>query len=151
MSGSVIMNPLQTQSSMVCCEEILCKGILAHSSGDSIRRCIDEAEISTPVVVDQCAANCLKEAVLSFTAMRSKSRSQVCALTSPSVDHFQFFDLFSARRFNASKLASLWNCSAAHELHLRDRKSSFSKADNPPPFQLYKLFEFLLLLSYRHT
>ncbi|GFX14892.1 hypothetical protein TNCV_1486341 [Trichonephila clavipes] len=44
------------------------------------------------------------------------------SLTSPSVVHSQFFELFGARRSTAFKLASLWNCSAAHELLLRDRK-----------------------------
>ncbi|GFV50194.1 hypothetical protein TNCV_621071 [Trichonephila clavipes] len=44
------------------------------------------------------------------------------ALTSPSVVHWQFFELFGSRRSTASKLASLWNCSAAHELILRNRK-----------------------------
>ncbi|GFS76063.1 hypothetical protein TNCV_4666691 [Trichonephila clavipes] len=41
------------------------------------------------------------------------------ALTSPSVAYCQFF---GARRSTAFKLTSLWNCSAAHELLLRDRK-----------------------------
>ncbi|GFY24435.1 uncharacterized protein TNCV_1014831 [Trichonephila clavipes] len=44
------------------------------------------------------------------------------ALTSPSVTHCRFFELFGARRSTASKIASLWNCSTAHELLLRDRE-----------------------------
>ncbi|GFU67493.1 hypothetical protein TNCV_1599751 [Trichonephila clavipes] len=36
----------------------------------------------------------------------------------------QFFELFGARRSNAHKLASLWNCSAVHELLLCDKKNS---------------------------
>ncbi|GFX28119.1 hypothetical protein TNCV_424461 [Trichonephila clavipes] len=40
----------------------------------------------------------------------------------PSVVNCQFFELFGACRSTASKLASLWKCSAAHELLLRDRK-----------------------------
>ncbi|GFV23411.1 hypothetical protein TNCV_4781231 [Trichonephila clavipes] len=40
---------------------------------------------------------------------------------SPSVVHSQFFELFGARRCIASKLASLWNCSSAHELLLRSK------------------------------
>ncbi|GFU68064.1 piggyBac transposable element-derived protein 4 [Trichonephila clavipes] len=47
------------------------------------------------------------------------------ALTSPTVVHCQFFELFSARWFTASKLTSLWNCSAAHEL-------LFTRKENPP-------------------
>ncbi|GFS87938.1 hypothetical protein TNCV_3426881 [Trichonephila clavipes] len=45
------------------------------------------------------------------------------ALTSPFIVHCQFFELFGARRTTASKLASLWNYSAAHELLFRDRKT----------------------------
>ncbi|GFU57528.1 uncharacterized protein TNCV_3636911 [Trichonephila clavipes] len=55
---------------------------------------------------------------------------------SPSIVPCQFFELFGALLSTASKLASLWNCSAAHELLLRDRKSSFSMANNPPPSKL---------------
>ncbi|GFX27509.1 uncharacterized protein TNCV_4995641 [Trichonephila clavipes] len=36
---------------------------------------VDEADISTPLAVDQRAANCLEEAVRSFTAIRSRCRS----------------------------------------------------------------------------
>ncbi|GFX20799.1 hypothetical protein TNCV_78561 [Trichonephila clavipes] len=43
-------------------------------------------------------------------------------LTPPSVVHCQFFKLFGALRSTASQLASLWNCSVAHELLLRDKK-----------------------------
>ncbi|GFV77674.1 hypothetical protein TNCV_616941 [Trichonephila clavipes] len=43
-------------------------------------------------------------------------------LTSPSVAYFQFFELCGAHRSTASKLASFWNCSTAHELLLHDRK-----------------------------
>ncbi|GFS70799.1 hypothetical protein TNCV_1232021 [Trichonephila clavipes] len=58
------------------------------------------------------------------------------ALTSPSVVHCQFFELFGVCQSTASKLVSLWNCSAAHELLLSDKIFSSSKADNPPPFNL---------------
>ncbi|GFV77917.1 hypothetical protein TNCV_711 [Trichonephila clavipes] len=40
------------------------------------------------------------------------------ALKLPSIVLCQVFELFGARRSTASKLASLWNCSAAHELLL---------------------------------
>ncbi|GFU25886.1 uncharacterized protein TNCV_5104101 [Trichonephila clavipes] len=46
-----------------------------------IRRRIHEADISTPVAVDQRAANCRKEAVRSFTAMRSRCRSSHADVT----------------------------------------------------------------------
>ncbi|GFV13079.1 uncharacterized protein TNCV_4714041 [Trichonephila clavipes] len=54
---------------------ILYKGTLARNPRCVRRRRIDEANISTPVAVDQRAANCLEEAVRSFTTMRSRCRS----------------------------------------------------------------------------
>ncbi|GFU58771.1 uncharacterized protein TNCV_3089121 [Trichonephila clavipes] len=81
---------------------------------------VDEADITTPVAVDQIAAKCLKEAVQSFTTMRSRCRLSRSDVT---FRHpLQFFESFGARRSTASKLASLWNCSAAHEPLLRERK-----------------------------
>ncbi|GFV65253.1 uncharacterized protein TNCV_4572531 [Trichonephila clavipes] len=53
----------------------LYKGILARNPRCIRRRRIDEADISTPVAVDQRAANCLDEAVRPFTTMRSRCRS----------------------------------------------------------------------------
>ncbi|GFX46096.1 uncharacterized protein TNCV_2094141 [Trichonephila clavipes] len=69
------MNSLQTQPSMVCREGILYKGTLACNPRCLRHRRIDEANISTPIAVDQRAANCLGEAVRSFTAMWSRCRS----------------------------------------------------------------------------
>ncbi|GFV25418.1 transposable element Tc3 transposase [Trichonephila clavipes] len=104
---------------------ILYKGALALNPRCSRRRRIDEANISTPVAVDQPAANCHSPPCGAGVDRR--------ALTSPSVVHFQFFELFGARRSIASILASLWNCSAAHtSFYCAIEKSSFSKADNPP-------------------
>ncbi|GFW38390.1 uncharacterized protein TNCV_1332431 [Trichonephila clavipes] len=99
---------------------ILYKGILEHNPRCNRLRQIDETEISTPVVEDQCDDNCLEEAVWSFTPSRAGVDRH--ALTSPSVIHCQFFVLFGSRQSTASKLASLWNCSAAHELLFCDRK-----------------------------
>ncbi|GFW29473.1 transposable element Tc3 transposase [Trichonephila clavipes] len=42
------------------------------------------------------------------------------------------FRVFGVRRFTASKLASLWKCSAAHELYCVIEKFSSLKTDNPP-------------------
>ncbi|GFV50625.1 uncharacterized protein TNCV_2212881 [Trichonephila clavipes] len=50
-------------------------GTLARNTRCSRRRRIDEADISTPVAVDQLAANCLEEAVRSFTTMWNRFRS----------------------------------------------------------------------------
>ncbi|GFU18981.1 uncharacterized protein TNCV_2347621 [Trichonephila clavipes] len=51
---------------------ILYKGTLALNPRCSRHQRIDEANIGTPVAVDQCAANGLEEAVRSFPAMRSR-------------------------------------------------------------------------------
>ncbi|GFU36377.1 hypothetical protein TNCV_4915981 [Trichonephila clavipes] len=69
--------------------------------------------------VDQRASNCLGGCMV---IPRHVAGVDHHALTSPSVVHCQFFELFGARRSTASKLASLRNCSAAHELLLRDKK-----------------------------
>ncbi|GFX74908.1 hypothetical protein TNCV_1844801 [Trichonephila clavipes] len=53
-------------------------------------------------------------------------------LTSPSVIHCRFFELFVARRSTSSKLPSLWNCSTARELLLRNRKILLLEGDDPP-------------------
>ncbi|GFU99161.1 retrovirus-related Pol polyprotein from transposon 17.6 [Trichonephila clavipes] len=98
---------------------ILYKGTLARNPRCSRRRRNDETGISTHVAVDQLAANYLEKAVWPFSAMWSRYRS------SPSVVHCQFSELLGARWSTASKLASLWNCSAVHELLLRDRKVFF--------------------------
>ncbi|GFX57806.1 uncharacterized protein TNCV_943661 [Trichonephila clavipes] len=55
---------------MVCRE-----GDSAHNPRCNRRQRIDEVDISTPVAVDQRAANCLEEAARSFTAMWSRCRS----------------------------------------------------------------------------
>ncbi|GFW82233.1 hypothetical protein TNCV_3817141 [Trichonephila clavipes] len=73
-------------------------------------------------------------------------------LTSPSVVHCQFFELFGDRQFTTFKLASLCGTVALHtSSYCAIGKSSFSKADNPTPFKLHKLLEFLLISSWRHT
>ncbi|GFX09846.1 uncharacterized protein TNCV_2688881 [Trichonephila clavipes] len=72
---------MQTQSSIVCREGILYKSTLARNPRCSRRRRIDEANISIPVAVDLRAANCLEEAVRSFTAIRSRCRSSRADVT----------------------------------------------------------------------
>ncbi|GFX38714.1 uncharacterized protein TNCV_4188031 [Trichonephila clavipes] len=99
----------------------LYKGTLVRNPRCSKRRRIDKAGISTLVIVHQCAANCLEEAVRLFAAMRIRCRSSRVDFTS--VVHCQFFELFGDHRSTAFKLASLWNCSAAQELLLCDRKN----------------------------
>ncbi|GFT92212.1 uncharacterized protein TNCV_3134831 [Trichonephila clavipes] len=136
------MSPLQTQSSMVCHEGILYKGTLARSPRCSTRP-------RTPAAVDQHAAKCLEKAVRSFTVMRSR-----CRLSRADVSFRHLLPVFRVvlcLSATASKLATLWNCSAAHELLLCIGKFPFSKADNSPLYKLCKLLEFLLISSWRHT
>ncbi|GFV21415.1 hypothetical protein TNCV_2371721 [Trichonephila clavipes] len=87
---------------------------------ESRQTSIDEADISRHVAVDQRAAKCLEETVGHSPPCRVGVDCH--ALKSPSVVHCQFFELFGARRSTVSKLASLWNCSTAHELLLHDSK-----------------------------
>ncbi|GFX68289.1 uncharacterized protein TNCV_2816641 [Trichonephila clavipes] len=98
--------------------EILYKGTLTRNPWCSRHRRIDEADISTLVAVDQCAANYLEEAVRSFPVIPSRCRSSRADIT-----FRRPLPVFRIVRWStASKLASLWNCSAAHELLLHDRK-----------------------------
>ena len=104
---SVLMSPLQMQKSMAC----LYKGTLACSPRRTRCSQIDETDISTPVAVDQSAANCLEEDIRSFTTMGSRCRSSLAD--------------FTFRRSSISKFISLWNCLAAQDLLLRNRKILF--------------------------
>ncbi|GFX31745.1 hypothetical protein TNCV_170781 [Trichonephila clavipes] len=97
------MSPLQTRWFAV-----MYKGTLERILRCSRRRRVNEADISTPVPVDQHAAN------YPTTWRKLYGHSQPCvagvdrhALTSPSVIHCQVFELFGARRSTASKPASL--------------------------------------------
>ncbi|GFX45138.1 hypothetical protein TNCV_3431861 [Trichonephila clavipes] len=71
---------------MVCREGILYKGTLARNPQCSRHRRIDEADISTPVVVDQRDANFLEEALRSSTPCGAGVYRR--ALTSLSVVHY---------------------------------------------------------------
>ncbi|GFV96052.1 hypothetical protein TNCV_1870141 [Trichonephila clavipes] len=88
---------------------------LAPNPWRSGRRRIGEADISTPVTVNQRAANCLEEAVGSFTAMwRAGVDRRVLAL--PSVVYYQFFELFGVRRstaFQTHITVELFRCTRA--------------------------------------
>ncbi|GFW04672.1 uncharacterized protein TNCV_3897241 [Trichonephila clavipes] len=82
---------------------------------------MDEADISTPVVVDQLAANCLEEAVRSFAAMRSRCRSSRADVTfRRPLPVFRVVQCSSVHCFQI--LITLWNCSVSHALLLHDRK-----------------------------
>ncbi|GFT25789.1 uncharacterized protein TNCV_1517681 [Trichonephila clavipes] len=60
-----------------------CQSACTLASNSLCSRClrIDEADISTPVAVDQRAATCLEEVVRSFTIMRRRSRSSCADVT----------------------------------------------------------------------
>ncbi|GFX88479.1 uncharacterized protein TNCV_2279471 [Trichonephila clavipes] len=78
------------------------------------RRRIDEADFSTPVAVDQRAANCLKEAVRSFTAMQSRCRLSLSDDTfcrPPPV--FQVVRGSSVHRFQTRITVELFRCTRA--------------------------------------
>ncbi|GFY10054.1 uncharacterized protein TNCV_1945991 [Trichonephila clavipes] len=66
------MSPCRRGHRWFAVRGILYKDTLAHNPRCSRHRQIDETDISIPVAVDQRAANCLEEAVRSFTAMRSR-------------------------------------------------------------------------------
>ncbi|GFV97296.1 uncharacterized protein TNCV_2038061 [Trichonephila clavipes] len=80
-SGYLLMSPhTHTHTHCRCSRRwfavrgIRYKGIFARNPLCSRHRPIDEADISTPLAVDQRAANCLEEAVRSFTTMWSTCR-----------------------------------------------------------------------------
>ena len=151
LSGFVLRGHCTRSRWRLAVRGILYEDILAHSSWCSKRWRIDEAVISTTVAVHQRAANSQEEAVWTFTAKRSKCRPLRIVLT--------FLQLSSASFSSCSMLIrpplpnlihcafvplrTLYYCSTG--------KSSFSTADNPLPFKLHKLLEFLLLRPWRHT
>ena len=122
---------------------ILYKGTLARSPRCSRHRRIDEAGISAPVAVDQSAANCLEEALWSFTAMRSRCRSSSADVFSRRpLPVFGVIRCSSVHCFQTRITVEQFRCTQA--AYCATGKSSFSKADNPfpcPPsiFSLNKL------------
>ncbi|GFW39533.1 hypothetical protein TNCV_3908421 [Trichonephila clavipes] len=83
-----------------------------QSALQKIRRIV-EADISTPVAVDQSATTAWRKLYghsLPFGAGIDRR-----AQRSPCVVQCHFFEFFGARWSTASKLASLWNCYAAHD------------------------------------
>ncbi|GFU73641.1 uncharacterized protein TNCV_3969561 [Trichonephila clavipes] len=71
-TNAAIMAPQIEARRWFAVKGVLYKGPLARNPWYSRRRRIDEADISTPVAVDQRATNHLEKAVRSFTAMQSK-------------------------------------------------------------------------------
>ncbi|GFY29843.1 uncharacterized protein TNCV_4071561 [Trichonephila clavipes] len=68
-----------TWSKSAC--QVLCSSAHCRRSRRCRRRRIDETDVSTHVVVDKRAANCLEKAVRSFTAMRNRCRSSFSDVT----------------------------------------------------------------------
>ncbi|GFY30856.1 uncharacterized protein TNCV_3120161 [Trichonephila clavipes] len=90
---------------------ILCKNTLVRNPWCSRHRRIDEADISTPIEVDQRAAFSLQEAVRSFTAMWSRCRS---SLTDVPFRHpmpvFRVVWCFSVNCFQTSIIVEPFRC-----------------------------------------
>ncbi|GFU90175.1 uncharacterized protein TNCV_3873791 [Trichonephila clavipes] len=102
------------------------------------RRRIDEADVSTPLVVDQHAAKCLEEAERSFTAMRCRCR------TSPSdVTLCCSLPVFSSCSVLVGPLHQNSLYCENVPLHMSSYcslgKPSLSRILNPPPFKLRSL------------
>ncbi|GFT72537.1 uncharacterized protein TNCV_973991 [Trichonephila clavipes] len=95
---------------------ILYKGTLTRNPWCSRRQRIDEADISTLIAVNQRAANCLEEAIWSFTIMRS-SRTDVT--------------------FRRPLLPNSHNCGTVplHTSSYCVTENSSFLADNPLPFK----------------
>ncbi|GFV41125.1 uncharacterized protein TNCV_2667161 [Trichonephila clavipes] len=80
---------------------------------------IDEVDISTPVAVDQRVANCLEEALRSFTTMWNRYRSSRFDIFRRPLQVFRVVRCSSVHCFETRISVEL---SAAHELLLRDMK-----------------------------
>ena len=141
------MSLLQIQQSMVCHERgVLYKCTLVRSPRCSRHRHIDEADTSTPVAVDQAAVNCLEKAAWSFTAMRNRCRSlRANVIFRRPLTIFRVVWWKLVHCFQTRITVELFRCTRS--VIARMEKSSFSKTNNPPPFKLRKLLEFLLFQS----
>ncbi|GFS63048.1 uncharacterized protein TNCV_3743081 [Trichonephila clavipes] len=99
---------------MVCMRGILYKGNIARNPRCRRRRRIDEVDISTPVVVDQSDANCLEQAVRSFTTMRSRCRSSHADVTFRyTLPVFPVIRHSSIHRFQTRITVELFRCTRA--------------------------------------
>ncbi|GFT99724.1 transposable element Tcb1 transposase [Trichonephila clavipes] len=111
--------------------EILSRSLLCRRRR---RKKINEADINTSVAVDQRAANCLGETIQSVTGMQTSYLSSRADVT-----FYRPLPVFQDVRCSlvtASKLASLLNCSTAHELILSDRKILFQEGRRLSSFKL---------------
>ncbi|GFU58293.1 uncharacterized protein TNCV_5139291 [Trichonephila clavipes] len=96
---------------------ILYKGTLSRNPRCSRCRRIDKADISTPVTEDQRAANCLEEAVWTFTARCRSSRTDItfrCPLP--------VFRCSSVHCFQTCIIVELFRCT----------RSPIARQENPP-------------------
>ncbi|GFU89786.1 HTH_Tnp_Tc3_2 domain-containing protein [Trichonephila clavipes] len=94
---------------------------------------MDEADIGTPIEVDQRASNCLDNAARSFTAMRSRCRSSRTDVTfhHPLLVFRVGLLLPNPHHCGTLPLHTISYCAIG--------KSFSSMSDNPPPFKLHKL------------
>ncbi|GFV01581.1 hypothetical protein TNCV_2961741 [Trichonephila clavipes] len=127
------MSQLQTQLLMVCREGILFKGTLARNPRCNKCRRIDDTVIITPAAVDQRAANCLEEADGHSPPCEARVDRH---LPSSAASSSSCSVLVGPPFLNSSHCGTV-------PLHTSSYcpigKSSFSKADNPPPLKLRKL------------
>ncbi|GFU68038.1 uncharacterized protein TNCV_2823811 [Trichonephila clavipes] len=87
--------------------------------------------LPTPVAVDQRAANCLEEAVLSFTVMRNRCRSSCPDVTfRHPLPVFRVVRCSSVHCFQTRITVELFLC--LRTPFFAKKKSTFSKADNFP-------------------
>ncbi|GFX84828.1 hypothetical protein TNCV_1229581 [Trichonephila clavipes] len=111
---------------------------------------VDEADINTPITVDQHAANCLEEAVPSFTAMRTK-----CLPSHADVTYRRPLPVFpSCPVLVGLQLPNSHHCETVPlytSCYCVTGKSSFTKIDDSPPFKLHELFKFHFISSWRLT
>ncbi|GFX32755.1 uncharacterized protein TNCV_888931 [Trichonephila clavipes] len=109
---------------------ILYTGTLVHDPRCSRRQRIDEADINTPVAVNQRAANCLEEAVRSFITVQNRCRSSRADVTfRRPLPVFRVVRCSSVHCFHCGTVQLLTSSYCAIG------KFSFSMADNPPPVQ----------------
>ena len=129
---------------------ILYKGTFARSPQCSRRRCIDEAGNNTRIAIDQCAANCLEEAVLSFAAMCSRCLSSSADVTlRRSLPVLQVALCSSLHCSQTPITVELYHCTRAPIARLENPSSWKPKILFS--FKLCKLLEFFFLPSWRHT
>ena len=127
---------------------ILQKGVLAHSPRCSRRLQIDEAHNETPVAINHCAANRLEEVVGSVHMTRTDRTISSWRHIIGSIPGFPICPILVRLL-----LSNTHHCAAVTQHtsgYYTMRQSSFTKADDSPPFKLCKMLKSCSLSSKRH-